>query len=268
MISDASSKFPKSKRLLKHADFQRVYQHGRRQFTGNMTVFSCGARRPTALESAARCEWDSRSARCWAERSSATASSAACARRYGCRGRPVDGPVDVVFNPRKSVLTLPFAELASEVARGLQLAAQRGARSEGAENEMKRCCNSCCGCTSDGFRRCCRTPAASCRPARSTRWKRSSAMARCGAAGWPSDACCAAIPLRARATIRCRRGRGTQHVCIWSWPVVGGSGVAVSARMAATRISLADGLNESAAHGRPRLCVRDSAANAAIDCRR
>ncbi len=36
-----------------------------------------------------------------------------------------EGPVDVVFNPRKSVLTLPFADLVSEVARGLRLAAQR-----------------------------------------------------------------------------------------------------------------------------------------------
>ena len=35
----AGSKFPKSKRLLKHSDFQRVYQNGRRQFTGNVTVF-------------------------------------------------------------------------------------------------------------------------------------------------------------------------------------------------------------------------------------
>lgn len=34
-----SVRFGKSKRLLKHADFQRVYQNGRRQFTGNMTVF-------------------------------------------------------------------------------------------------------------------------------------------------------------------------------------------------------------------------------------
>ena len=39
VTSAASSKFPKSRRLLKHADFQRVYQGGRRQFTGNMTVF-------------------------------------------------------------------------------------------------------------------------------------------------------------------------------------------------------------------------------------
>ncbi len=35
------------------------------------------------------------------------------------------GPVDVVFNPRKSVLSLPFAALVDEVERGLRLAEQR-----------------------------------------------------------------------------------------------------------------------------------------------
>ena len=32
--------------------------------------------------------------------------------------------MDIVFNPRKSVLTLPFTELVNEVARGLRVAAQ------------------------------------------------------------------------------------------------------------------------------------------------
>ena len=40
-------------------------------------------------------------------------------------GLACEGPVDVVFNPRKSVLLLPFAELVDEVARALRLAAQR-----------------------------------------------------------------------------------------------------------------------------------------------
>jgi len=31
--------FPKTARLLKHADFERVYQHGRRHFSPSMTVF-------------------------------------------------------------------------------------------------------------------------------------------------------------------------------------------------------------------------------------
>ncbi|HEX8893902.1 MAG TPA: ribonuclease P protein component, partial [Terriglobales bacterium] len=37
----------------------------------------------------------------------------------------VEAPVDVVIHPRKSVEQMPFAEVVSEVARGLQLALQR-----------------------------------------------------------------------------------------------------------------------------------------------
>ncbi len=41
-----------------------------------------------------------------------------------------EGPVDIIFHPRKSVLTLPFAELLSEVTRGLRLAEQRARAAE------------------------------------------------------------------------------------------------------------------------------------------
>ncbi len=34
-----AARFPKSARLLKHADFERVYQQGRRHFSPSMTVF-------------------------------------------------------------------------------------------------------------------------------------------------------------------------------------------------------------------------------------
>jgi len=34
-----SQSFPKSRRLLRHADFQRVYSEGRRHFAAHMTVF-------------------------------------------------------------------------------------------------------------------------------------------------------------------------------------------------------------------------------------
>jgi ribonuclease P protein component len=120
----ASSIFPKSKRLLKHADFRRVYDSGRRQFTGNMTVFFL--------------------------RRSADAEAPAGGMRVGFTvGKVLGGavernrikrrmreavrlswhacgePVDVVFNPRKSVLTLPFAKVVMEVTRGLKLASER-----------------------------------------------------------------------------------------------------------------------------------------------
>src|SRR5271169_2996022 len=123
----AAGKFPKSKRLLKHSDFQRVYQSGRRQFTGNVTVFylrrdspETGAEPRIGLTvgkvlggSVERNRIRRRM------REAVRLSWPAC-----------EGPVDVVFNPRKSVLVLPFAELVDEVARGLRSAAQRaqGAR--------------------------------------------------------------------------------------------------------------------------------------------
>ena len=121
-VTAASNKFPKSKRLLKHSDFQRVYQSGRRQFTGNVTVFYLRRDGPEAgagprvgftvgkvlggsvernrikrkMREAVRLSW------------------ATC-----------EGPVDIVFNPRKSVLSLPFADLVDEVGRALRLAVQR-----------------------------------------------------------------------------------------------------------------------------------------------
>jgi ribonuclease P protein component len=125
-VSAASSKFPKSKHLLKHADFQRVYQDGRRQFTGNLTVFFL--RRAPAQEvsgpgSGPRVGFTvgkvlggsvERNRIRRRMREAVRLSPQAC-----------EGPVDVVFNPRKSVLTLPFAQLRDEVARALRLAAQR-----------------------------------------------------------------------------------------------------------------------------------------------
>src|ERR1700743_684997 len=119
--SAASSKFPKSRRLLKHADFQRVYQNGRRQFTGNMTVFFL--RRDAQQPAGPRVGFTvgkvlggavDRNRIKRRMREAVRLSPATC-----------EGPVDIVFNPRKSVLTVPFAELTSEVTRGLRLAAQR-----------------------------------------------------------------------------------------------------------------------------------------------
>jgi len=36
------AKFPKSAHLLKHADFRRVYENGKRHFSGNLTAFYLG----------------------------------------------------------------------------------------------------------------------------------------------------------------------------------------------------------------------------------
>ena len=112
----------KSRRLLKHADFQRVYENGRRQFTGNMTVFFLRRAPEAAPADGPRVGLTV----------GKVLGGAVDRNRIKRRMRqavrlspPCEGPVDVVFNPRKSVLTMPFDQLLSEVSRGLKLAEQR-----------------------------------------------------------------------------------------------------------------------------------------------
>ncbi len=108
--------------MLKHSDFQRVYETGRRQFTGNVTIFYLLRDCPEP-QSGPRVGFTvgkvlggsvERNRIKRRMREAVRLSQQACA-----------GPVDIVFNPRKSVLTMPFVELVDEVARGLRLAAQR-----------------------------------------------------------------------------------------------------------------------------------------------
>jgi ribonuclease P protein component len=118
----------KANRLLKHADFQRVYQNGRRQFTGNITVFFLRRPPQTAAASGLRVGLTVGKVLGGAvERNRIKRRMREAVRRSlaGC-----EGPVDVVFNPRKSVLELPFSELLSEVARALKLAEQRARLAE------------------------------------------------------------------------------------------------------------------------------------------
>src|SRR5208337_2390734 len=121
-VTAASSKFPKSKHLLRHSDFQRVYQSGRRQFTGNVTVFYLRRDGPEAGAGPRIGFTVGKVLGGSVERNRIKRRMREAVRlsRSAC-----EGPVDVVFNPRKSVLSLPFAELVDEVARALRLAAQR-----------------------------------------------------------------------------------------------------------------------------------------------
>ena len=126
VVTSGSSEFPKSKHLLRHADFQRVYQAGRREFTGHMTVFFL--RRVPATDGAVTVK----SLRVGFTVGKVLGGSVERNRikrrmREAVRTSwpAADAPVDVVFHPRKSVMGMPYAEVASEVARGLQLAIQR-----------------------------------------------------------------------------------------------------------------------------------------------
>jgi ribonuclease P protein component len=121
-VTAAGSKFPKSKRLLKHSDFQRVYQSGRRQFTGNMTVFYL---RREGGEAGAAPRVGFTVGRVLGEAVERNRIKRRLREAVRLSWAECEGPVDVVLNPRKSVLSLAFADLKDEVARGLRLAAQR-----------------------------------------------------------------------------------------------------------------------------------------------
>ena len=126
LVTSVGRAFPKSRRLLRHADFQHVYEGGRRQFTGNMTVFF--------LRRTISADTDARSSSLRVGFTVGRALGGAVERnRLKRRMREavrtawpaVEAPVDVVIHPRKSVEHMPFADVVSEVARGLQLALQR-----------------------------------------------------------------------------------------------------------------------------------------------
>jgi len=112
-------KFPRTARLLKHADFRRVYETGRRHFSANFTAFYVASqfgprvgftvsralggavdrnRMKRRLREATREAWDGFSA-----------------------------AADVVVNPKKSLLTVDFAVLVEEMRKALQVIEKQAA---------------------------------------------------------------------------------------------------------------------------------------------
>ena len=118
--------FPRSARLLRHADFERVYKQGRRHFSASMTVFYWQRPRQDVAE-----------ARVPAKKSpvfsglrigftvSRALGGAVQRNRMKRRLRQAvrltwvtAGPdADVVINPKKSLLTTDFAAVVNEVGR-------------------------------------------------------------------------------------------------------------------------------------------------------
>ena len=122
--------FPRRARLLRHADFERVYKLGRRHFSASMTVFY----------------WQ----RQIGAGAAAVKSPAASGLRIGFTvGRALGGAVqrnrmkrrlreavrltrrpagvnaDVVINPKKSLLTVEFTEVVNEVNRAFVVIEQK-----------------------------------------------------------------------------------------------------------------------------------------------
>ncbi len=126
--------FPRTARLLRHADFERVYKLGRRHFSASMTVFywqraEAGASAPakspvkTAVAPGLRIGFTV----------SRALGGAVVRNRMKRRlreavriTRPAAGPdADVVINPKKSLLTVEFAAVVNEVSRAFVVIEQK-----------------------------------------------------------------------------------------------------------------------------------------------
>ena len=130
--------FPRNARLLRHADFERVYKLGRRHFSASMTVFYWP--RPAADKATQPVEAKARAVKSPAAsglRIGFTVSRAlgGAVQRNRMKRRlreavrltrpPAGASADVVINPKKSLQTAEFASLLSEVSRAFEVIAQK-----------------------------------------------------------------------------------------------------------------------------------------------
>lgn len=109
------SQFPRSVRLLRHADFERVYKQGRRHFAAHMTVFYLPRREGdggtrvgfTVGKGLGGAVVRNRMKRRLRE----------TVRLHG----KIPAAMDVVINPKKSLLTAAFVDLQREIRRAFDV---------------------------------------------------------------------------------------------------------------------------------------------------
>jgi ribonuclease P protein component len=117
--------FSRSGRLLKHSDFERVYKQGRRHFSPHMTVFYLRRAEDALPEKHTRIGFTVGRVLGGAvqrNRIKRRLREAVRLRRSMLQGVC---SVDVVINPKKSVLTLEFSVVLEEVGRALDTIAKK-----------------------------------------------------------------------------------------------------------------------------------------------
>jgi ribonuclease P protein component len=108
------SKFPRSVRLLRHADFERVYKQGRRHFAAHMTVFYLPRQKAEGVRVGFTV--------------GKVLGGAVVRNRMKRRLREavrlqglIPAAMDVVINPKKSLLNAEFAEVQREIRRAFEV---------------------------------------------------------------------------------------------------------------------------------------------------
>jgi ribonuclease P protein component len=125
-VLSSGKRFPREARLLRHADFDRVYREGKRHFSTSMTVFFSPRidPPPTGLRIGLTV--------------SRVLGGAVDRNRIRRRireavrmSRPVTAPpIDVVINPKRLVLKAEFAVVVKEVGRAFEIVLRKSAGGE------------------------------------------------------------------------------------------------------------------------------------------
>jgi ribonuclease P protein component len=127
-----TARFPRTARLLRHADFERVYKQGRRHFSASMTVFYWP--RPqvtqnTEAEARAAVRQDLRVGFTVGRALGGAVQRNRMKRRLREAVRmshPAIGiAADVVINPKKSLLAADFSAVLNEVSRAFAVIEQK-----------------------------------------------------------------------------------------------------------------------------------------------
>ncbi len=113
-------RFPRTARLLRHADFERVYKQGRRHFSSHMTVFYLGRENAGGMRVGFTVGRGLGGA---VDRNRMKRRLREAVRTHY---PDTDIAVDVVINPKKSLLKAEFSELLNQVERAF--------------NIIKKCC--------------------------------------------------------------------------------------------------------------------------------
>jgi ribonuclease P protein component len=109
------ARFGSSMRLLQHADFERVYKQGRRHFAADLTVFYL----PRQPGEGLRVGFTVGKALGGAVERNRMKRRLREAVRLHWPSRPL--AMDVVINPKKSVLKAEFSELGQEIGRAFEV---------------------------------------------------------------------------------------------------------------------------------------------------
>ncbi len=118
LVGREGGRFPRTARLLKHADFERVYKQGKRHFSSHLTVFYL-----RQSEGGARVGFTvGRVLGGAVERNRIKRRLREAVR---LRRAALKAPVDIVINPKKSVLAVEFPVVVDEVSRAFDVIARR-----------------------------------------------------------------------------------------------------------------------------------------------